>query len=156
MKVWLVPVLLVTAIAWMLWAQSRLQRNVLEFLVARAGGSARRGAAWTHATQGGAAALAVLAIAAAITVELRGGLVPVRVVLMVAVLGAYVPFAATLGRTKLRKLRTPVERRLMQAGAPSDVALAIARAGRPWSLVGSLLMLAAVLVLCWHHLKGQS
>ncbi len=156
MKVWLVPLLLLTAVAWTLWAQARLQQRVLTFLAARAGGSARRGAVWTHAVQGGATFLTVLVIVAAVLVELRAGLTPVRVALMLLVLGAYVPLAATLGRTKLRRLRTPVEQRLMQAGAPSDVAFAIARAGRPWSLVGSVVMLAAVLVLCWHHLKGQA
>lgn len=156
MKVWLVPMLLLVAISWTLWAQARLQQRVLQFLAGHAGDSPRRGAAWTHGVQGGAAALAAVVIAAAVVLELRTGFAPTRIALMLLVLGAYVPFAATLGRTKLRRLRTPVGQRLRRLGAPPDVAAAIARAGRPWSLVGSVLMLVAVLVMCWHHLKGQS
>lgn len=140
-------------LAWSLWVQSRVQHHVLRFLVLRAGGSPRRGAAATALLQGVAAAVAVAAIAAAVYAELVFNAVYVRAPLMIGVLLGYVPLAATLGRTKLRKIRKPVQQRLHELGAPAEVAEAIARAGRPWSLFGSLVMLAAVLVLSWHHLR---
>ena len=52
------------------------------------------------------------------------------------------------------RLRRTVEQRMNDLGAPPDVAVAIARAGRPWSLVASVVMLATVLVVTWHHLRA--
>ncbi|MBD2757913.1 hypothetical protein IEE94_00080 [Yimella sp. cx-573] len=153
MKAWLVVSLLVITIGWTVWSQARLQHHVLGFLVRRADGSARRGTVATHLLQGTAALLAVSALVAAVVVEMNFNAVWLRIPLAALVLIAYVPFAATLGRTKLRKIRRPVQERMQQLGAPSEVADAIARAGRPWSLFGTLVMLAAALVLSWHHMR---
>ena len=47
MRAWIFLVLLAAALAWMLWAQARMQHRVLWFLVRRAGRSPRRGATLT-------------------------------------------------------------------------------------------------------------
>lgn len=154
MRAGLFVALLAVSLAWMLWAQARMQHRVLSFLVGRAGGSSSRGARVTHLVQAAAALIAVLVLAAAVLVELRWNAVYLRMPLAASVLLVYVPFAATLGRTKLRKVRKTVEQRMNELGAPPDVTTAIAWAGRPWSLFGSLVMLAAVLILTWHHLRN--
>lgn len=145
--------LLVISLAWMVWAQTRLQHRVLSFLVSRAGDSPSRGRSVTHVTQGCAAALAILLLVIAVVVEMRWYAVYVRIPLALLVLLVHVPFAATLGRTKLRRIRKTVQQRMQDMGAPAEVAEAIARAGRPWSHVGTMVMLAAVLITAWHHLR---
>lgn len=154
MRAWIFLVLLAAALAWMLWAQARMQHRVLSFLVHRAGRSPRRGATLTHLVQGGAFLLAVGALALAMGADVHWQAPWLRIPIGVVVLAAYVPFGATLGRTRLRRLRRTVEQRMNDLGAPPDVAVAITRAGRPWSLVASVVMLAAVLVVTWHHLRA--
>lgn len=153
-KAWIFLVLLAAALAWMVWAQARMQHRTLAFLVARAGGSARRGAAVTHLVQGGAFVLAVLALVGAVALDERWNAAYLRIPVGLAVLLAYVPLAATLAPTRLRRIRRTVTQRMNDLGAPPDVAAAIARAGRPWSLACSVVMLAAVLVVTWHHLRA--
>lgn len=154
MKAWIFLVLLAAALAWMLWAQARMQHRTLAFLVRRAGGKAGRGATVTHVVQGGAFVVAVALLALALVVDTQWHAPWLRIPLGLIVLAAYVPFGATLGRTRLRRFRRTVEARMYELGAPPDVAVAIARAGRPWSLVASVVMLAAVLVVTWHHLRA--
>lgn len=151
MKVWLVLGLLVVSVVWMRWSQAQLQHHVLGFLARAAKGDARRGATVTTVVQALAFVLAVALLGLGSWFEVAQGMVWARVALVVPVLVVYVPFAGTLAKVRLKKIRTPVEQRLEQQGAPPAVAAAIARAGRPWSLVGSMVMLAAVFLLAWHH-----
>ncbi|NHN55484.1 hypothetical protein G9U51_06775 [Calidifontibacter sp. DB0510] len=156
MRAWVLLAGFVLAAGWAVWAQRRMQRRVLAFLVRRTFGQPPgKGARLTHLVQGGAAVAAVAVLALAGWAEQVERWFWLRIPLALLVLLVYVPFAATLARIHLARVRrgsTP-QARLQQMGATPGMAEAIARAGRPWAVVGSVVMIVAVLILAWHHLR---
>lgn len=103
-----------------------------------------------------AAFVAVVVLAFSVWVEEAHRVFWLRMPLAVLVIAIYVPYAAVLApvRVNVKNLRRTPQRRMVESGARPDVADAIARAGRPFALIGSLIFLAAVTVLVWHHLRN--
>lgn len=142
--------------AWAWWARRRMQKRQLAWLVRAAGPSARRGAIITAVSQSLAALVAVAVLAFSVWVEESHRVFWLRMPLAVLVIAIYVPYAAVLApvRVNVKNLRRTPQRRMVESGARPDVADAIARAGQPFALIGSLIFLAAVTVLVWHHLRN--
>lgn len=151
MKTLLVPALLVIGGLWAWWAKRRMQRAHLRVLLRWSAQDPIRAGRVTFAVESLAALIAVVALAVAALAEHAHGWWWVRVPLSLAVLLAYVPYTMTLARVRIRmKVRRPPRERLMELGASPAVAGAIARAGQPFAYLGSLVMIAAVLVFLWH------
>ncbi len=144
---------LVLGLVW--WARLRFQRRHLAWLVTRANGDPRKATRITLVPQICALLLACVTLAVAVVSEQVFGLFWVRIPLAILVLALYVPYAAMLApRRRVPKLRrTPVER-MVDLGASEQVAAQIARAGKPFAIAGTLVMLTAVYVLFWHPIAG--
>ncbi len=144
---------LALALAWVWWARRRYQQRHLSWLVRRSGTSTARARLVTVGTEVVALVLALAALAVAVVSEQEWAAYFLRLPLALLVLVGYVPYAAMLApvRTARRVRRTP-EERLIESGAPGDVARAVAAVGAPFAAVGTLVMLAAVYVLVWHHI----
>lgn len=144
---------LVLGLVW--WARHRFQRRHLAWLVSRAKDDPNRATTITLIPEVAALVLACVALGVAVLSEQLWGLFWVRIPLAVLVLVLYVPYAAMLApRRPVPKLRrTPVER-MVDLGASPSVAGRIARAGRPFAVAGTVVMLAAVYVMFWHHISG--
>lgn len=154
MRAWLVGVLLVLAVAYVLWARARLRQRLLESLVRAAAGDGARGRRAVVIRQVPALIGAVACVAAAAFAEQQWRAFWVRIPLCLLVIGAYAPFASALSPVWFGRVRKGPRDRMTQVGAPPDVAASIAAAGRPFAMVGSLVTLAAVLVLAWHHTRA--
>lgn len=144
---------LVLGLVW--WARLRFQRRHLAWLVNRANDDPRRARRVTLLPEVGALVAACATLAVAVVSEQVFGLFWVRIPLAILVLALYVPYAAMLApRRRVPKLRrTPMER-MVDLGASEQVAAQIARAGKPFAITGTLVMLAAVYVLFWHHISA--
>jgi hypothetical protein len=147
--------LLVASVAWAWWVRRRMQRQQLSWLIRSSRNTTRRARVVTVTAQAVAAVAAIGCLAVAIWAEQAHRLFWVRIPLALLVISVYVPFATQLApvRMRLGKLRRSPEDRLMELGARPPVAEAIARAGRPFAFVGSLVLLASVTVLAWHHVR---
>lgn len=152
---WLIVALVVLGVVGVWWERRRLQQRTLRRLVGLAAGDPRRARTTTFAVQGLAAVVAVLALAVALWAEQVHRAFWLRIPLALLVMAIYVPFAVQLApvRVRLGRLRRTPQARLIDAGASEPVARAIARAGAPFALVGSLIFLAAVAVAAWHHVR---
>lgn len=137
------------------WARLRFQRRHLAWLVARAKADPRRALRITLVPEIAALLAACAVLGAAVVGEQFFGLFWVRIPLAVLVLVLYVPYAAMLApRRRVPKLRrTPIER-MVDLGASEQVAAQIARAGKPFAIAGTLVMLAAVYILFWHPIAA--
>ena len=155
MRIWIEAPLLLIGVAWAWWLRRRMQRGQLRWLLRRAGDSTARARAVTMSSQAGAALAAVVVLAVAVWAEQAHRLFWVRIPLAILVITLYVPFATQLAPVRLRvgRLRRPPQARMVQLGARPPIADAIADAGRPFAFVGSLIFLAAVTVLAWHHVR---
>ncbi len=151
MRMWLVPALVVVAVLWAWWAKARMQRRHLAALVRASRGNARRAHAITLLTESIAALVAVVAIVAAFVAQSAYGWWWLRITLSALVIVLYVPYTMTLSevRVKLKVRRSP-QQRMLEMGAPADVAQEIAQVGRPFAYFGSLMLLAAVIAFLWH------
>lgn len=147
--------LLVIGVAWAWWVRHRLQQGQLRWLIRGAGESTTRARTITVSSQVLAAVLAVVVLAVAVWAEQAHGFFWVRIPLALLVISVYVPFSTQLApvRVRLGRLRRSPQQRLVELGARPPVAEAIARAGRPFAFVGSLIFLAAVAVVAWHHIR---
>lgn len=107
------------------------------------------------ASQLAAAVLAVVVLAVALWAEQADRLFWVRIPLALLVISVYVPFSTQLAPVRLRlgKLRRSPQQRMVELGARPAIAEAVARAGRPFAFVGSLIFLAAIMVVAWHHVR---
>lgn len=154
MKVWLVGGLLVAALAYVLWARRTVQHHLLGALVRAARGDAARGRRAVIARQLPALVAAVVLVVAAGFVEQQWQAFWIRIPLCLIVIGAYAPFASALAPVWFRRVRIGPAERMTRLGAPPQVAVVMARTGRPFALAGSVVTLLAVLVLAWHHSRG--
>ncbi|HWC24451.1 MAG TPA: hypothetical protein VG502_19325 [Flexivirga sp.] len=155
MRIWIMVPLLVIGVAWAWWVRHRLQQGQLRWLIRGAGESTARARTITVSSQVLAAVLAVVVLAVAVWAEQAHGFFWVRIPLALLVISVYVPFSTQLApvRVRLGRLRRSPQQRLVELGARPPVAEAIAGAGRPFAFVGSLIFLAAVAVVAWHHIR---
>ncbi|WP_446665042.1 hypothetical protein [Flexivirga sp. B27] len=155
MRIWIMVPLLVAGIAWAWWVRRRMQQSQLHWLIDRARDSTAKARAFTVSTQTVAALVAVVVLVVALWAEQTHRAFWVRVPLALLVISVYVPFATQLApvRFRLGKLRRSPQQRMVEMGARPPIAEAIARAGKPFAFVGSLIFLAAVTVLAWHHVR---
>ena len=147
MKAWVVVALLL-AIGWAGWARRRVRDRQLARLVADAGTSPARGRRAVLRRHLPALAVAAAALACAVLAQHRH-LPWARVALCLVVLAGYPPYASALAPARMRRSRRGPAERMTRLGAPPQVARAIAEAGRPFAWIGSLVLLAAVLILVW-------
>lgn len=154
MKAVLVVGCLAAVLLWVWLARRRFQERHLTWLVQRARGDVSRARTVTAGAESAALVLACLVLVFAVLGEQLWAAFYVRIPAAVLVLVLYVPYAAMLApvRTAARLRRTP-EQRMVDLGAPPQVADRIARVGRPYAVAGSVVMLAAVYVLFWHHIS---
>lgn len=144
---------LVLGLVW--WVRHRFQQRHLTWLVQRSRSDPRRAKTAVLAPEVGAFVLACVALAVAVLSEQVWGFFWVRIPLAILVLVLYVPYAAMLAPVRaIPKLRRTPSQRMVDLGAPQEVADTIARIGRPFAVAGTLVMLAAVYVLFWHHVSA--
>ncbi len=155
MRIWIELPLLVVGVAWAWWVRRRLQQRQLLWLIRRAGDSAARARTITAGSQSVAAVLAILMLVVAIWAEQAHRAFWLRIPLALLVISVYVPISTQLApvRVRLGKLRRSPQQRMVELGARPPIAEAIAAAGRPFAFVGSLIFLAAITVLAWHHVR---
>lgn len=155
MRVWIEVPLLLAGVAWAWWVRRRMQRRQLEWLIRRSGQRIARARVVTVTSQVVCAAAAVVTLAVALWAEQEHRLFWVRIPLALLVITLYVPFATQLApaRVRIGRIRRSPQDRMVELGARPYVAGAIAAAGRPFAFVGSLIFLAAVTVLAWHHVR---
>lgn len=155
MRIWIELPLLVAGVAWAWWVRRRMQQRQLRWLIRGAAQNTGRAGVLTMCSQLVAAVLALAVLAVALWAEQEHRAFWVRIPLALLVISVYVPFATQLApvRIRLGKLRRSPEQRMVELGARPPVAEAIARAGRPFAFVGSLIFLASVTVLAWHHVR---
>lgn len=153
MKAALVVGCFVAVLVWVWVARRRFQERHLTWLIGRSRGEASRARAVTVGAESAALVLACAALTVGVLSEQLWAEFYVRIPAAILVLAVYVPYAAMLApvRTAARLRRTPA-RRMVDLGAPKGVALQIARVGRPFAVAGTVVMLAAVYVLFWHHI----
>lgn len=154
-RIWIEVPLLLLGVAWAWWVRRRMQRAQLVWLIQRSRQATGRARAVTMSSQALAAVAAVIVLAVAVWAEQVHRAFWVRIPFAVLVITVYVPFATQLApvRVRIGKLRRSPQDRLVELGARPPVAEAIAGAGRPFAFVGSLIFLAAVTVLAWHHVR---
>lgn len=147
--------LLVAGVAWAWWLRRRMQQRQLQWLIRMSGDSTAKARALTAISQLVGAVLAILVLAVALWAEQAHRAFWVRIPLALLVISVYVPFSTQLApvRVHLGKLRRTPQRRMVELGARPPLAEAIARAGRPFAFIGSLIFLAAISVLAWHHVR---
>jgi hypothetical protein len=152
-RIWVELPLLVIGVAWAWWVRRRLQQRQLQWLIRRAGESAAKARIIIVSSQAAAAVLAILLLVIAIWAEQAHHAFWVRIPLALLVISIYVPISTQLApvRVRLGKLRRSPEQRMVELGARPPIADAIAGAGRPFAFVGSLIFLASITVLAWHH-----
>ena len=155
MRIWITLPLLVAGVAWAWWVRRRMQRQQLSWLIRHGKNVVGRARAVTIAAQAAALLVAIGCLVIAVWAEQAHRLFWVRIPLALLVISVYVPFATQLApvRVRIGKLRRSPQDRLVELGARPPVAEAIARAGRPFAFIGSLVLLAAVTVLAWHHMR---
>ena len=153
MKAVLVIGSVVAALLWVWVARRRFQERHLAWLIRRSRGDASRAASVTVVAESAALLLACAVLVLGVLSEQWWSQFYVRIPAAVLVLALYVPYTAMLApvRTAARLRRSPT-RRMVDLGAPEQVAVRIARVGQPFAVAGSVLMLAAVYVLFWHHI----
>ncbi|NYJ75955.1 hypothetical protein [Allobranchiibius huperziae] len=153
MKAALVIGCLAAVLLWVWLARRRFQERHLTWLVRRARGDITRARTVTVGAESAALILACGVLALGVLSEQLWAAFYVRIPAAVLVLALYVPYAAMLApvRTAARLRRSP-QQRMVDLGAPAQVADRIARVGRPYAVAGSVVMLAAVYVLFWHHI----
>lgn len=145
--------LLLVGVAWVWWERRHMQQGQLRWLIRGAGESTARARTITMASQLTAAMSAIVVLVVALWAEQAHGFFWVRIPLGLLVIAVYVPYSTQLApvRVRLGGLRRSPQQRMVELGARPDVAEAIARAGRPFAFVGSLIFLAAITVVAWHH-----
>ncbi len=144
---------IVLGLVW--WVRHRFQERHLLWLVQRSRGTPKRAQAVTLLPELAALVAACAALVVAVLSEQLWGLFWLRIPLAILVLLLYVPYAAMLAPVRaIPKLRRTPSQRMVDQGASPQVAEAIARTGRPFAVTGTVLMLAAVYVLFWHHISG--
>ncbi|RNI25236.1 hypothetical protein [Flexivirga caeni] len=155
MRIWIELPFLVAGVAWAWWARRRWQVRQLSWLIRHSRDTVGRARAVTVASGLVLAIAAVGILAVAIWAEEVHRLFWARIPLAVLVIGGYVPLATQLAPVRLRigKLRRSPQQRMVELGARPAVADAIAAAGQPFAFVGSLIFLAALTVLAWHHVR---
>lgn len=154
-RIWIVVPLLVAGVAWAWWVRRRMQHAQLRWLIRGSGDGTAKARTLTAGSQVVAAVLAILVLAVAVWAEQVHRAFWVRIPLALLVISVYVPFATQLAPVRVRfgKLRRSPQQRMVELGARPPIAEAIARAGRPFAFVGSLIFLAAVTVIAWHHVR---
>lgn len=154
-RIWIELPLLICGVAWAWWVRRRMQRAQLAWLIRRSDQRIARARLVTTVSQCVAAVVAVIVLVLAVWAEQADRLFWVRIPLALLVISLYVPFATQLApvRVRIGKLRRSPQDRLVELGARPPVAEAIAGAGRPFAFVGSLIFLAAVTVVAWHHVR---
>lgn len=147
--------LLVAGVAWAWWVRRRMQQGQLRWLIRGAHDSTARARTITMGSQLVGAVLAIVVLIISVWAEQAHRLFWVRIPLALLVISVYVPFSTQLApvRVRLGKLRRSPQQRLVELGARPPIADAIARAGRPFAFVGSLIFLAAIAVVAWHHVR---
>lgn len=157
MRTWLAPVVFVLVLLWVWWMRRQLRSAYLSRLVASARGSADRARKITTIWQLAVALVGVGLIVVGALAEWVWDLAPVRIVLMLLVIGVLVPLGSivagrdeTEGRQRRVQVRSSVQQRLAEAGASRDVAVAVVRASKPFAFVSFLLAMAASVLLVWH------
>lgn len=157
MRTWLAPVVFVLVLLWVWWMRRQLRSAYLRRLVASARGSADRARKITTIWQLAVALIGVGLIVVGALAEWVWDLPPVRIVLMLLVIGILVPLGSivagrddTEGRPRRVQVRSSVQQRLAEAGASRDVAVAVVRASKPFAFVSFLLAMAASVLLVWH------
>lgn len=155
MRIWITLPLLVAGVAWAWWVRRRMQQGQLRWLIRSARESTARARLVTVVGQLVAAVLAIVVLAVAVWAEQAHHFFWVRIPLALLVISVYVPFSTQLAPVRLRlgKLRRSPQQRMVELGARPPVADAIARAGRPFAFVGSVIFLAAITVVAWHHVR---
>ncbi|NNG38858.1 hypothetical protein HJ588_06170 [Flexivirga sp. ID2601S] len=148
--------LVAAGVCWVWWARRRTQEGHLRRLVAAARGNPGRGVRATVLSQTVAAVLAIVVLGVGLWAEDAHRLFWVRIPLALAVIAFYVPFATALAQPSfnVKNLRRTPERRLVELGAPPEVARRIAAVGKPFAVLGSVIFLCSVMVLVWHHLRA--
>lgn len=157
MRTWLAPVVLVLVLLWVWWMRRQLRAAYLGRLVAAAHGSAVRARRVTTLWQLLVAVVGVAMIVIGILAEWSWDVTPLRVVLMLLVIGVIVPLGSivagrddTEGKQRRVQVRRSVQERLAEAGASREVALAVVRASKPFAYVSFVLAMAASALLVWH------
>lgn len=154
-RIWIELPLLVAGVAWAWWVRRRMQQGQLRWLIRAAAQSTSRARTLTVSSQLIAAVLAIVLLVVALWAEQVYRAFWIRIPLALLVISVYVPFATQLApvRFRLGTLRRSPEERMVELGARPPVAEAIGRAGRPFAFVGSLIFLASIAVLAWHHVR---
>jgi hypothetical protein len=154
-RIWIMLPLLAGGVAWAWWVRRRMQQDQLRWLVRTARESVVRAQTITVASQLTAAVLAIVVLVVAVWAEEAHRFFWVRIPLALLVISVYVPFSTQLAPVRLRlgRLRRSPQQRMVELGARPVIAEAIARAGRPFAFVGSLIFLGAITVVAWHHVR---
>jgi hypothetical protein len=157
MRTWLAPVVLVLVLVWVWWMRRQLRAAYLGRLVTAARGSESRARRVTTLWQLAVAVVGVALIAVGALAEWSWGISPVRVVLMLLVIGIVVPLGSIVagrddsdGRRRRVQVRRSAQERLAEAGASREVAVAVVRASKPFAYVSFVLAMAASVLLVWH------
>lgn len=157
MRTWLAPVVLVLALLWVWWMRRQLRAAYLGRLVAAARGSEARARRITTLWQLLVAVVGVAMLVVGVLAEWSWDLTPLRVVLMLLLIGVLVPLGSIVagrdeseGKQRRVQVRRSVQDRLAEAGASREVARAVVRASKPFAYVSFLLAMAASALLVWH------
>lgn len=152
MRFWLVVVVLLAGGAVVWWVRRRTAMRYADWLLRRGAGDPVRAARAVLVSQSIAVAAAVAALAVGVLSEQWNGWFWVRIPLCAAVIGLYVPLATALAPARFRWQRSAASK-LLERGASVGVAQAIAARARVFAAIGSVVFLAAVIALTWHHLR---
>ncbi|MFC6715351.1 hypothetical protein [Branchiibius cervicis] len=151
MRFWLVPLALVLGAALVWWVRRRTAATYVEWLIRRAHGQPQRARRAVIVTQVAGLVAAILVLAVAVLAEQWNRWFWLRIPLCVLVIATYVPLAVSLAPARFRWQRSAAMKAL-ERGASVPVADAIARAGKVFAPMGSVVFLISVLLLSWHHL----
>lgn len=153
MRFWLVPLALVLGAALVWWVRRQIAATYVEWLLRRAHGDLQRAWRAVVVTQVVALVAALVVLAVAVLAEQWNRWFWLRIPLCVLVIATYVPLAISLAPARFRWQRSAAMR-VLEHGASVPVADAIARAGRVFAPIGSVVFLVSALLLSWHHLHA--
>lgn len=153
MRFWLVPLALALGAALVWWVRRRIAATYVEWLLRRANGNPQRGRRAVVVSQVAALIVALAVLAVAVYAEQWNRWFWLRIPLCVLVIATYVPLAISLAPARFRWQRSAAMK-VLERGASVPVADAIARTGRVFAPIGSVVFLVSALLLSWHHLHA--
>lgn len=153
MRFWLVPLALALGAALVWWVRRRTATVYVEWLIRRAAGDPQRARRAVIVTQVAALIGALAILALAVVAEQWNRWFWLRIPLCVLVIATYVPLAVSLAPARFRWQRSAAMK-VLERGASVPVAAAIARVGRVFAPIGSVVFLVSALLLSWHHLQA--